>query len=55
MVIPEFSGGVRREDGMIELRYRARWSSGADTHILVLRPVGDSYHFVSNLPIDEGR
>ena len=52
MVIPEFSSGVRREDGMIELRYRARWSSGPDTHILVLRPAGESYQFVSNLPID---
>lgn len=51
MVIPEFSCGVRREDGMIELRYRARWSSGADTHVLLLRPAGDSYHFVSNLPV----
>ena len=52
MVIPEFSSGVRREDGMIELHYCARWSNGADTHILVLRPVGESYQFVSNLPID---
>ena len=52
MVIPEFSGGIRREDGMIELRYRPRWSSGPDTHILVLRPVGESYQFVSNLPVD---
>lgn len=52
MVIPEFSSGVRREDGTIELCYRARWSNGVDTHILVLRSVGESYQFVSNLPVD---
>ncbi len=56
-VIPGFSSGIRREDGTVELWYHHKLvysgvdHSGPDTHILTLRPMGDSYQFVSNLRI----
>lgn len=56
-VIPGFSSGVRKEDGSLELLYHQKIvyggadHSGPDTHILTLRPMGDSYQFVSNLQI----
>lgn len=56
-VIPGFTSGIRKEDGSVELRYHHKIvyggvdHSGLDTHILTLRPMGDSYQFVSNLRI----
>lgn len=56
-VIPGFSSGIRREDGTVELYYHQKVvyggvdHSGPDTHILTMRPMGDSYQFVSNLRI----
>lgn len=58
-VIPGFSSGVRKENGLIELRYHQKIvyggedHSGPDTHVLTLRPVDDSYHFISNLRIED--
>lgn len=58
-VIPSFSSGIRRADGAVELRYHRKIvyggvdHSGPDTHILTLRPMGDSYQFVSNLRIEK--
>ena len=51
-VIPVFTSGIRRGDGTIELCYHEKHPQGlvgSPTHVLVLRPAGDSYHFVANL------
>lgn len=53
-VIPKFSSGIRRTDGVIELRYRQKTNSDAtlpDTHMLVLSPSDESYRFIANLKL----
>lgn len=53
-VIPQFSSGIRRADGTVELRYHKKSGSSdshPDTHVLVLSPSGDSYRFVANLKL----
>lgn len=58
-VVPGFSSGIRKENGLIELRYHQKIvyggedHSGPDTHILTLCPVGNSYQFISNLRIED--
>ena len=53
-VIPVFTSGTRRADGTVELYYQEQHplgKVGSPTHVLVLRPAGDSYQFVANVQI----
>lgn len=57
-VIPDFTSGLRRKNGTVELRYHSQnfWDGveheAPDTHILVLRPTENGYLFLSNEKID---
>lgn len=53
-VFPAFTYGMRRADGTVELYYQEQSPTGkvgSPTHVLVLRPVGESYQFVANVQI----